>query len=218
MRRFADHWIPRHPWCEAAPLAFALFLWCTITYGDEAGVRFFSSHGASITIDESWNISARDKNSKLMSDVKQLSTDAEQELKTMIESTKILLAATKGTKSISLIVMPAEASQEDMAAWDEDLMNRLRDAMHRQAAPQYKKLAYRDVAYEVPKMDRINGNYCFVVKSRFRNGQNALKATERRYFYFVTGTFLLTVSNDQAIGNEESDELKAIIQSLRIEQ
>ena len=217
MRNVADHWIPRHPWCEAVPLALAYFLCCTIACGDETGVRFLSPHGASITIDESWNISTRDKNSKLMSDVEQLSTGADQELQT-IESTKILLAATKGTKSISLIVMPAEASQEDMADWDEDLMNRLQDAMHRQAAPQYKKLGYHDVVYEVPKMDRINGNHCFVVKSRFRNGQNELKATERRYFYFDKGTFLLTVSNDQAIGDEEGDELKAIVQSLRIEQ
>jgi hypothetical protein len=96
-------------------------------------------------------------------------------------------------------------------------LSALQNAMIKRMTPQLKKLGNREVVYDKPTLEKMNGKFCYTMKYTLVSKHDIPRVWERRYFYLRRGTFLLTLSYDKAVASERKTELAKILDSFVIE-
>ncbi len=115
---------------------------------------------------------------------------------------------------VTLLIMPAEVSQEELTAFDSSQQEVLRDTLFEQVNPQFQQLGIlikKKWPAQIRKGDHLS---YFLWGYEFVDQEKVGKVSLRAYYYTAEATFLLQVSCSKAEFDKRSNELGRVLDSL----
>ena len=115
---------------------------------------------------------------------------------------------------VTLLILPPEASQEELKALDSSQQEKLSDTMYEQANPQFQRLGISITKKWPARIKKGDHLSYFLWGYEFVDHEKVAKVSLRGYYYTAQATFLLQVSCSKAEFDKKSGELGGVLDSL----
>lgn len=182
-------------------------------------VTIHLKQGCSFECPKSLTILDKSNVLKIETKVAETAASISPKLKEKVEKATLAFFAADGQKNppcqMSLLILPAEISQQQLKEFEADQLLQLREIMHQQSADQFTKLRISVTKKLPPEVKAGASLSYFLWGYEFVDDDKIPKVSIRAYYYTEAATFILGISCHKTYFDANSKTLYAALESFR---